>query len=164
MAFNFSYQFVVEAEVSNCFNDNQIEKDKEFSKDDICRSRSSPSHYTLRCEHRCKDGTCLDRANVTCDKVYDCPDGSDEHDCVCHGWQCHSGYCLDQSQRCDGVQHCSDGSDEQDCPSCDATQFRCLSDGRCINGDKVCDKNFDCYDASDEKNCSYRNSVCWPEG
>jgi len=38
---------------------------------------------------------------------------------------------------------------------CDASEYRCESDGACIADYKVCNGYKDCSDKSDEKNCLY---------
>ena len=74
--------------------------------------------------------------------------------------------CLDDAYvlpqyMCDDHTDCSDGSDESDCPmkctlancSCDALQFKCLSEETCITYNFMCDGIQDCNDGTDEQSC-----------
>lgn len=130
-----------------------------------CVARSKAETVSTQCGHQCADGTCVSKA-VKCNWNTECPDGSDEWNCTCTGFNCTStGFCLPAGQRCDGATQCSDMSDEQGCPGCADDQFRCNRTGRCIDGKKLCDKRIDCWDGSDEtEECPYRWLACWPEG
>jgi hypothetical protein len=68
----------------------------------------------VECEYECKDGTCINNRgwNVECDFVRDCPDGSDEAECVCEPpshFECDNKYCVHAWKRCDGNRDCGDG-------------------------------------------------------
>ena len=171
----FEYSFRVEAIVDNCIDDSQniVESDDndeiifDYAHDYIsleqCSIFSSPLSLVLECDHRCADGTCVNRGHpVECNWVAECPDGSDEWNCTCSGFSCGNNFCIPDSQRCDGIVQCNDATDEYGCGVCNKDQFMCARSGRCIPGEKACDKILDCWDGSDEKNCPYRKHICWP--
>ncbi|KAJ8034126.1 Low-density lipoprotein receptor-related protein 2 [Holothuria leucospilota] len=116
-----------------------------------------------------------------CDNIVDCPDGSDECNCIrkCQGkkFTCISDHtCLDIESVCDGFNDCQDGSDEDNCghdssfsydfnrfslqsepllvPENSPTGFfQCLEDSSCISPILKCNNYTDCPEGSDEYNC-----------
>ncbi|XP_076325413.1 terribly reduced optic lobes isoform X10 [Tachypleus tridentatus] len=71
-------------------------------------------------EFQCQDGTCIDQRR-RCDRHSDCPDYSDEYNCVnvfsCgpDQFRCGDGTCIEAERRCNRVSDCSDQSDEVGC-------------------------------------------------
>ncbi|XP_071874843.1 terribly reduced optic lobes isoform X22 [Bombus fervidus] len=111
-------------------------------------------------EMRCKDGQCI-LLRRKCDNIFDCLDGSDEHDCECPNGErpCDNGVCINKNFFCDNNIDCHDGSDERDCDNvvtppaeCRADEFTCR-DGTCIPQSAVCDRRPDCPHEDDEANC-----------
>lgn len=108
---------------------------------------------------------------LSCDRVNDCGDSSDEIGCVygtCSSTEftCQNGVCIPSTYACDGYIDCQDGSDELEglCrspePTCAPGQFMCNS-GECIDIHNVCNQQRDCSDNSDEKGCGKTTLHVW---
>lgn len=106
-----------------------------------------------------------------CDGDVDCPDDSDEWNCVkkvgkgCTNsrsgqFVCNNGDCISLGSRCDGDDDCLDGSDENRtmCAlvSCPPGKYRC-DNNNCVFNSNVCDGTDHCGDGSDETKiaCEY---------
>jgi hypothetical protein len=87
--------------------------------------------------------------NQRCDKIVDCEDGTDEHNCTCADNLRHKFPQL----ICDGNVDCFDSSDEKNCLNCTETQFTCIHSRICIEKDQRCDGHNDCKLKEDEINC-----------
>ncbi|XP_056315264.1 transmembrane protease serine 6 [Danio aesculapii] len=93
-----------------------------------------------------------------CDGITDCPNGSDERNCVCIAqFQCtEDSQCVDYYKVCDQHPDCIEGSDEDNCThgvTCSDMTYVC-GDGTCLKKpNPECDFITDCPDESDEKHC-----------
>ncbi|XP_073809573.1 transmembrane protease serine 6 isoform X2 [Danio rerio] len=93
-----------------------------------------------------------------CDGITDCPNGSDERNCVCIAqFQCtEDSQCVDYYKVCDQHPDCIEGSDEDNCTHgvpCSDMTYVC-GDGTCLKKpNPECDFITDCPDESDEKHC-----------
>ncbi|KAK5900682.1 hypothetical protein CgunFtcFv8_025624 [Champsocephalus gunnari] len=71
----------------------------------------------------CPDSSLCISQSQLCDGKKDCPDASDENNCISQcknpgDFMCSDRrMCLPKSEVCDGRAHCPDGSDEMQCPS-----------------------------------------------
>ncbi|KAH9524257.1 hypothetical protein Btru_053959 [Bulinus truncatus] len=96
------------------------------------------------------------------DTEIDCPDGSDELNCVdqrsnCSGpnmFRCDNGQCLSWIRKCDNRSDCDDGSDGIAVSYCPRNGFHCSLTNSCIALDLVCNAENDCLGGTDEFNCS----------
>uniref|UniRef100_H3AC92 Transmembrane serine protease 6 n=1 Tax=Latimeria chalumnae TaxID=7897 RepID=H3AC92_LATCH len=94
----------------------------------------------------------------SCDGVRDCPDNSDERNCVCPAkFKCGEGSsCVELHKVCDQYTDCQSGSDETNCMKgvpCSYYTYKC-ADGTCMKKpNPECDLTSDCHDTSDEENC-----------
>uniref|UniRef100_A0A182PBK9 EGF-like domain-containing protein n=1 Tax=Anopheles epiroticus TaxID=199890 RepID=A0A182PBK9_9DIPT len=110
-------------------------------------------------EFTCTDKACIP-ADLVCDGVQHCLDGSDETiGCIdiaakCKGFLCANKHCLHLHQWvCDGMDDCGDGSDEEHCLSectLEHGKYECHNNHTCIDVAKVCNGADDCGDGSDE--------------
>ncbi|XP_022111873.1 low-density lipoprotein receptor-related protein-like isoform X2 [Acanthaster planci] len=85
-------------------------------------NNSSPVAPAWHCQHEpCADGSKCYLANLRCDGISACDDGSDEWGCATFSCPAHKVKCEDRSQciweewLCDGEVHCNDGSEERGC-------------------------------------------------
>eukprot|EP00058_Branchiostoma_floridae_P007258 XP_002592746.1 hypothetical protein BRAFLDRAFT_67186 [Branchiostoma floridae] len=103
----------------------------------IAGAKSVPNGHPLTFTFRCEsNGACVPEWD-TCNGIDDCPDGSDEKDCL--GGQCpisgdfrceSSGACVSERNTCNGIDDCPDGSDEKDCSGGECPnpgEFKCES-------------------------------------
>ncbi|KAK0181269.1 hypothetical protein PV327_003563 [Microctonus hyperodae] len=108
----------------------------------LVNEKKSTVNGQLRCtgfEFKCKDNSkCLQKDSF-CNRIKDCPDGSDEYpDCtimkLCQSYEfhCDNDYCVSNSQVCDGVDDCQDNSDEVSCEANHCTKNAHLCDQLCI--------------------------------
>ncbi|XP_035725274.1 serine protease nudel-like isoform X2 [Vespa mandarinia] len=84
-----------------------------------------------------------------CDRIIDCEDGTDEHNCTCKDIL----YQYRPKAICDGYMDCKDKTDENNCKICSDDQFLCDRSKTCIPLSKKCDAKFDCPLKEDELDC-----------
>ncbi|XP_077997548.1 uncharacterized protein LOC144450729 isoform X2 [Glandiceps talaboti] len=88
-----------------------------------------------------------------CDKIPDCKDLSDEHNCVLYescidgSFTCTNKRCIQESKVCDFNNDCGDWSDESKCTyaDCEVNKVRC-QDGKCVTKLTTCDMYMGCDD------------------
>lgn len=106
----------------------------------------------------CKPTSSCISPDLICNKFQDCPDNSDEINCVCDltfQYACQNGSCIYQQWLCDGIVDCPLGDDETrpQCVTCSLNQFRCARSNQCIPIGEECNGIADCADSSDESHC-----------
>ncbi|XP_050075140.1 putative vitellogenin receptor [Anopheles maculipalpis] len=121
-----------------------------------------------KAEFTCTDKACIP-ADLVCDGVHHCLDGSDETiGCIdiaakCKGFLCRNKHCLKSSSWvCDGQDDCGDGSDEEHCLhecTLEHGKFECHNNHTCIDVAQVCNGADDCGDGSDES-ASCKSDAC----
>ncbi|KAK0094293.1 hypothetical protein PV326_011340, partial [Microctonus aethiopoides] len=90
-------------------------------------------------EFQCKDNNeCIGKEKF-CNRINDCPDGSDEYPnctdekiCQSYEFHCGNGYCVPNSLLCDGSNDCEDNSDEKSCDANHCMKNAHLCDQLCI--------------------------------
>ncbi|KAH8251267.1 hypothetical protein KR032_004638 [Drosophila birchii] len=107
--------------------------------------------------------------DATCNRTFDCPNGSAESFTVCKGpdpesekTHCANGANMETSMYCNGIVDCLDGSDElpQICinntnyrskyrGNCEQTEIQCLP-RECVPEYKTCNNEIDCNNGLDE--------------
>ena len=105
---------------------------------------------TVRCtaeEFKCSSLEQCVAGSARCDGVRDCPDWSDERDCLC-------GEMINMARVCDGVDDCRDQSDEVECELCGEAEWRCPLSGECVQGGAQCNTESDCRWGEDERFCT----------
>merc|ERR1719427_1074352 len=98
-------------------------------------------------EFKCRTLSQCVPSSRRCDGVRDCPDWSDEMDCVC-------GDKISLAMVCDGTYDCRDLSDEEGCELCRKSEWRCPLSGECVAGGAQCDTVTDCKWEEDERFCT----------
>ena len=94
-----------------------------------------------------------------CNGQIECPDASDESNCVagCSG--------IEDHQHCDHRWDCPQGEDELGCFGCDADEWTCGEGVGCYKAIHHCDGTTNCPNAADELfcgSCGPNNTQCSP--